>query len=57
MINLAPIQDWKTVFVDTSFIINCLADLSRLKSDTLIYDNVKRAKALIEYFSLETTLR
>lgn len=50
LINIPAIQDWRSIFVDTSFIINSLANLSLLKQDTLLFNNVKNTQALLEYY-------
>jgi len=50
MNKIPPIQEWKQIFVDTSFIINCLSNLPN--EDNSNYNSVKRAKALLNYFEI-----
>ena len=54
MNKIPPIQEWKQIFVDTSFIINCLSNLPN--EDNSNYNSVKRAKALLNNFKINPNL-
>ena len=52
MNKIQPIQEWKQIFVDTSFIINCLANIP--KEDNPSYHSIVKSKALLRYFEINT---
>ena len=52
MKHIPPIQEWKRVFIDTSFIIDGVRDIHHIKEDNPKYGSALKAHALIDYFSL-----
>lgn len=52
MNNIPAIGEWKRIFIDTSFIIDCIRDLLYLKTDDGKYEAVNRSQALIDHIKL-----
>lgn len=50
MSNISPISEWRRIFIDTSFIIDLLRDLSLMDSNDHKYNCVKNSQGLLEYF-------
>lgn len=50
--SLPQISEWNRIFVDTSFIIDAVRDLSFIKETDSKITAIKRTHALLEYFEL-----
>ena len=52
MKHIPPIQEWKRIFIDTSFIIDGMRDIQHINPDNPKFESARKAHALIAYFSL-----
>jgi len=52
MNNIPSVEDWKRIFIDTSFIIDSIRDIEFIDVNDAKYESVRKTHALIEHFKL-----